>query len=59
MLEMKLFNFVQIIRLIAVSYKCPTHLNHKMPHSHVSIVFNFTLHVCAKIFHIMNIYVGV
>ena len=28
-----------------------------MPHSHISIMFNFTLYVCAQNFHIMNIHV--
>ena len=26
-----------------------------MPHFHIPIMFNFTLHVCTKIFHMVNI----
>ena len=35
-----------------ICHKCPTHLR---SHSHIPIMFYFTLHVCAEIFHTMNI----
>ena len=38
-----------------LSHKCPTHLSHKRSHSHILIMVNFTLYVCAEDFHIMNI----